>query len=112
MAKTSSETITDPQDRIFREIDSSSDMFVEKLRALCKQPSVSAQNLGLDETAELVGKFLKEFGFTVAALHLPEGDFLALRHPAVRLDCGFARRLGPWDRNKKPVRLAKATPAF
>ena len=65
MAKTSSETITDPQDRIFREIDSSSDMFVEKLRALCKQPSVSAQNLGLDETAELVGKFLKEFGFTV-----------------------------------------------
>src|SRR3989442_10723517 len=40
-------------------------MFVEKLRALCKQPSVSAQNLGLDETAELVGKLLQEFGFTV-----------------------------------------------
>ena len=65
MAKTSSETITDLQDRIFREIDSSTDMFVEKLRALCKQPSVSAQNLGLDETAELVGKLLQQFGFTV-----------------------------------------------
>jgi len=65
VAKTSSETITDPQDRIVREIDSSTDMFVEKLRALCKQPSVSAQNLGLDETAELVGKLLQQFGFTV-----------------------------------------------
>ncbi len=65
MAKTSSETITEPRDEIFHEIDSSRDKFVEKLRALCRQPSVSAQNLGLNETAEMVSRFLTETGFTV-----------------------------------------------
>jgi acetylornithine deacetylase/succinyl-diaminopimelate desuccinylase-like protein len=65
MAKTPSATIIDPQSEIFREIEASSDEYVEQLRALCKQPSVSAQNLGLSETAELVSKFLHEIGFTV-----------------------------------------------
>jgi len=65
VAKTSSETITEPRDEIFHEIDSSRDKFVEKLRALCRQPSVSAQNLGLNETAEMVSRFLTETGFTV-----------------------------------------------
>ena len=65
MSKTANETIADPRDGIFREIDSSSNKFVEQLRALCRQPSVSAQNLGLVETADLVSKFLKETSFTV-----------------------------------------------
>jgi acetylornithine deacetylase/succinyl-diaminopimelate desuccinylase-like protein len=60
-----SEAITQRKDEIFHEIDSSSERFVEQLQALCRQPSVSAQNLGLAETAELVSKFLKETGFTV-----------------------------------------------
>jgi len=65
VAKTPSETVTERKDEIFHQIDSSSSRFVEKLQTLCRQPSVSAQNLGLDETAELVGKFLIETGFTV-----------------------------------------------
>src|SRR5712692_11681330 len=65
LAKTPSETLTERKDEIFSEIDKSSNGFVEKLQALCRQPSVSAQNLGLEETAELVRKFLAETGFTV-----------------------------------------------
>src|SRR5947209_11641313 len=65
VAKTPSETITEQKDEILNQIDSSSNKFVEQLQALCRQPSVSAQNQGLIETAELVSKFLKETGFTV-----------------------------------------------
>src|SRR5207245_289938 len=43
----------------------SSEGFVEKLQTVCRQPSVSAQDLGLNETAELVSRFLKETSFTV-----------------------------------------------
>jgi acetylornithine deacetylase/succinyl-diaminopimelate desuccinylase-like protein len=65
MAKAPSETVTEQKDEIFHEIGNSSHRFVEQLQALCSQPSVSAQNQGLVETAELVSKFLKETGFTV-----------------------------------------------
>ncbi len=65
MSKTPSETIIEPKDPVFHQIDASSQRFVEKLCELCRQPSVSAQNLGLVETAELVRKFLAETGFTV-----------------------------------------------
>ena len=65
LAKTPNETLMERKDEIFNEIDKSSNRFVEKLQALCRQPSVSAQNLGLDETAELVSRFLRETGFTV-----------------------------------------------
>ncbi|HYY90364.1 MAG TPA: M20/M25/M40 family metallo-hydrolase [Candidatus Dormibacteraeota bacterium] len=50
---------------IFVHIDKNKDLFVGKLRTLCQQPSVSAQSLGLVETANLVASFLKEIGFTV-----------------------------------------------
>jgi acetylornithine deacetylase/succinyl-diaminopimelate desuccinylase-like protein len=46
-------------------IEQSKDQYVEKLRILCQQPSVSAQNLGMIEAAGLVEKFLKEAGFKV-----------------------------------------------
>jgi acetylornithine deacetylase/succinyl-diaminopimelate desuccinylase-like protein len=65
VSKTPSEIITERKDEIFHQIDSSSKKYVEQLQALCRQPSVSAQNQGLVETAELVSKFLKETGFTV-----------------------------------------------
>src|SRR2546425_6908852 len=67
MAKAPNEVITELHNEIFQQIDSSSDRFVEQLRALCRQPSVSAQNLGLNETAELVSRFLRETGFRVEA---------------------------------------------
>src|SRR5712664_4799696 len=65
MAKAPNEVITESPHEVFHQIDSSSDKFVEQLRTLSRQPSVSAQNLGLDETAELVSKLLREISFTV-----------------------------------------------
>ncbi len=53
------------QNDISELIDLNKDQFVEKLRTLCQQPSVSAQNLGMTEAAELVEKFLKAEGFVV-----------------------------------------------
>ena len=46
-------------------IERNKDRFVEQLRTLCRQPSVSAQNSGLRETAEIVKGFLSESGFSV-----------------------------------------------
>src|SRR3989441_8461576 len=73
VAKAPSETLTERKDEVFHEIDSSSDRFVEQLRSLCRQPSVSAQSLGLNETAELVSSFLRETGFTVEAFSPSKG---------------------------------------
>ncbi len=66
-------------------IDLNKDQFVEKLRTLCQQPSVSAQNLGMTEAAELVGKLLKAAGFVVESYvpaHAPPvvfGELLSKR---------------------------------
>src|SRR5438094_7487746 len=73
MAKAPNEVITELHNEIFQQIDASSDGFVEQLRALCRQPSVSAQSLGFGETAELVSKFLKETGFTVEVFSPSKG---------------------------------------
>ena len=64
MAKTLGHTQT-VQDGVWEWIDQNNERFVEKLRLLCQQPSVSAQNLGLTETASLVRKLLEEAGFKV-----------------------------------------------
>src|SRR2546428_2180039 len=77
VAKAPSETLTERKDEVFHEIDSSSDRFVEKLKTLCRQPSVSAQHFGLNETAELVSRLLKETGLTVEAFSPRKG------HPVV-----------------------------
>ena len=65
VAKAPSEAVTEQKNAVFSEIDKNSPRFVEKLRILCQQPSVSAQNIGLKETADLVSSFLRELGFTV-----------------------------------------------
>src|SRR6266700_3276093 len=54
-------------------IDRNKDRFVEKLRILCQQPSVSAQNLGMTEAAQLVERFLKEPRFTTESLSPTHG---------------------------------------
>jgi len=65
LANTPSETVTTTNDAVFHEIDNDRDKFVGMLQVLCRQPSVSAQNLGLNETANLVARFLEETGFTI-----------------------------------------------
>jgi acetylornithine deacetylase/succinyl-diaminopimelate desuccinylase-like protein len=61
------------QNDISEYIDQNKDEFVERLRLLCQQPSVSAQNLGLTEAAELVMRFLRETGFKVEAFSPTHG---------------------------------------
>ncbi|MFI5420413.1 MAG: M20/M25/M40 family metallo-hydrolase, partial [Nitrososphaerales archaeon] len=45
--------------------------FVESLKKLVRQPSVSAQNLGLKECAEMVRKQMAELGFSVKLIKIP-----------------------------------------
>ena len=56
----------------YKEIDSylekNLEKSIEELTELCKIPSVAAQNRGLDECAELVGKMLGKRGFEVEVL--------------------------------------------
>jgi len=61
------------QSEVSAYIDQNKDEYVEKLRTLCQQPSVSAQNLGLTDAAELVKRFLKETGFTVESFSPSQG---------------------------------------
>ncbi len=74
MSKAPSETLHSQNYEVFSEIDKTSNSFVEKLQQLCRQPSVSAQNLGLNETADLVVGFLKELGFTVEKFSPTKGS--------------------------------------
>jgi acetylornithine deacetylase/succinyl-diaminopimelate desuccinylase-like protein len=85
VSKTPSETITERKDEIFHQIDSSSKKYVEQLQILCRQPSVSAQNEGLVETAELVSKFLNETGFTVEQFSPSKGPPVIFAELASRI---------------------------
>ncbi|MFO7538624.1 MAG: M20/M25/M40 family metallo-hydrolase, partial [Chloroflexota bacterium] len=50
--------------KIDAHIDQNLDYWIQQLARLCAQPSVSAQNLGIVECAELVATMLREQGFT------------------------------------------------
>ena len=65
MAAALGDVKTRPHTDISDFIEENKDRFVEQLRTLCRQPSVSAQNSGLRETAEIVKGFLSESGFSV-----------------------------------------------
>jgi acetylornithine deacetylase/succinyl-diaminopimelate desuccinylase-like protein len=61
---------------IDRYVDENVDTFVELLARLCRQPSVSAQNLGIAECAALVATILRELGYQADVM--PTGG-----HPVV-----------------------------
>jgi acetylornithine deacetylase/succinyl-diaminopimelate desuccinylase-like protein len=61
------------QKEIFDQIDRNKDTFVEKLRTLCQQPSVSAQNLGMGEAADIVKSLLSQEGFKVESFSPSRG---------------------------------------
>ena len=50
-------------EKIFKYIENNIEKSIAELSRLCAQPSVAAQNLGLDECAQLVGGMLEERGF-------------------------------------------------
>ncbi|HET6316322.1 MAG TPA: M20/M25/M40 family metallo-hydrolase [Chloroflexota bacterium] len=58
---------------VFDYIDQNVDEFVERLRRLCRQPSVSAQNLGLLETAEMVEQLCHAVGARTERIRLDGG---------------------------------------
>lgn len=65
--------MTEVKNPVFDRIDQNHPGFVEKLRTLCQHPSVSAQNLGLRETATLVAGMLEEAGLRARLVHLSKG---------------------------------------
>ncbi len=47
---------------IFAYIDAHADDYVARLQRLCRQPSIAAQNLGMDKTAHLVKEMVTALG--------------------------------------------------
>jgi acetylornithine deacetylase/succinyl-diaminopimelate desuccinylase-like protein len=58
---------------VFDYIDQHADDFVERLRTLCRQPSVSAQNMGLLETAAMVEQLSRAVGAQTHRIELQGG---------------------------------------
>jgi len=58
---------------VYEQIDSQTEQTVERLRRLCRQPSVSAQGLGLEECARLVKELMEEVGLRAELVPLAEG---------------------------------------
>ena len=57
MPQSSTATLSEERSQlapVFAYVDQHAEEFVERLRSLCRQPSVSAQNLGLNETFAVV----------------------------------------------------------
>jgi acetylornithine deacetylase/succinyl-diaminopimelate desuccinylase-like protein len=58
---------------VFAYIDQHADAFVERLRDLCRQPSVSAQNLGLEATFDTVQALAQAAGAETERIELDGG---------------------------------------
>src|SRR5581483_11143777 len=57
----------------FDYVDSHAETFVQRLQALCRQPSVSAQNLGLEETFQQVRQLAESVGAHTQRIDLHGG---------------------------------------
>lgn len=55
--------------RIKAYIEASKDRFMDELREIVRQPSISAQDVGVKECAQLIAKALEKRGFQVRLLH-------------------------------------------
>jgi acetylornithine deacetylase/succinyl-diaminopimelate desuccinylase-like protein len=60
-------------DDIFRYIDSHVDTFVHDLQRLCRQPSISAQGVGLDACADLLVAQMQSRGIAAVLEPVPDG---------------------------------------
>ncbi len=50
---------------ILQYIDDHADEFIARVQRLCRQPSIAAQGIGMDETAAIVGDMLRQIGADV-----------------------------------------------
>jgi acetylornithine deacetylase/succinyl-diaminopimelate desuccinylase-like protein len=57
---------------VFAYIDQHRDRFIERLQWLCRQPSIAAQGVGIEETARMVAQLMREVGVT-PRLYATEG---------------------------------------
>lgn len=62
-------------EKLYRYIDEHMDDTVQNLVRLCRQPSVSAQGLGVPEMADLLAEMLGQRGFAVRRLPVPGRPF-------------------------------------
>jgi acetylornithine deacetylase/succinyl-diaminopimelate desuccinylase-like protein len=58
---------------LFSYVDDQAHEFVERLRLLCRQPSISAQDVGLEETANLVEELARAAGMEAEQIQLTGG---------------------------------------
>lgn len=61
-------------DKLDDYIDSNVNRFVEDLKRLCRQPSISAQNKGVKECAELLKEMMSEVGIDVKVVPVKNGN--------------------------------------
>jgi acetylornithine deacetylase/succinyl-diaminopimelate desuccinylase-like protein len=54
--------------RVFEHIDAHSERTLTLLKRLCRQPSISAEDLGLEEMAELTATVMREYGISAEIL--------------------------------------------
>ncbi len=59
--------------KVFGYIDSNIERFVDELGVLCRQPSVSAQKLGLEETARMVRDMMNGVGLEARLIPIKDG---------------------------------------
>jgi acetylornithine deacetylase/succinyl-diaminopimelate desuccinylase-like protein len=60
--------------KVFEYIDSHVNEYVENLRILCHQPSISAQNKGIDECVELLKTMMANIGIDVKVVPVKDGN--------------------------------------
>lgn len=58
-------------DMVYRYVDSHKDDFVQGLKPLLAQPTISAQGVGITETAELVKKIMEDLGVETRLIETP-----------------------------------------
>src|SRR5574341_1883668 len=57
---------------LFTYIDQHRDRFIERLQWLCRQPSIAAQQVGIQETAQMVAQLMRDVGVS-AELYATDG---------------------------------------
>ncbi len=57
---------------IYAYIDQHQERFIERLQWLCRQPSIAAQNVGIQATAQMVGQLMQDVG-VAAELYATDG---------------------------------------
>jgi acetylornithine deacetylase/succinyl-diaminopimelate desuccinylase-like protein len=78
--------------KLFSYIDSHVDGYVEDLRKICRQPSVSAQNKGIDKCVHLLTEMMTEAGIDVKVVPVKDGNpvvFGELKSEGAKQTLGF-----------------------